>query len=270
MSDEFVCSVPESLAHLGDVDVALVLGSGLSSLADAVESPAVVPFDEIPGFPVAQSAVPGHHGRAVIGMVAGRRVAAFQGRLHGYQGFSARDVAYPVRLASALGAGTLVVTNAAGAIDPELATGDLVLLNDHINLTADSPLTGWSDPQGGAQFVSMRDAYDPELRSLAVQAALETSVEIVPEGVYAGVLGPAFETPAEVAMMRTLGADLVGMSTVWEVIAARALGMRVLGLSLVANAAAAAELSHAEVLEAGRLAAERLRELAIAILQRLP
>ncbi len=269
MTDEFEIGVPPALAEAGPVEVALILGSGLSGLADVVEDAVSVAFEAIEGFPLPERHVVGHRGRLVLGTISGVRVACFQGRIHRYQGFSARQVAYPVRLAHALGASTLVVTNAAGGIDPALRVGDLVLVSDHINLMGDNPLVGWPGPEGGNPFVPMRDAYDPELRAIALQAAAETGVALVPEGVYLGLLGPSYETPAEVEMVRTLGADVVGMSTVPEVIAARALGMRVLGISLVTNAAAGVGLDHAEVLEAGRLAAQRMQSLAIAILARL-
>ncbi len=270
MSDEFHVALPPLLESLGPVEVALILGSGLSELADAIERPTVVPFAEIPGFPRAERNVVGHRGRLVVGDLGGKRVVAFQGRIHCYQGFSAREVSFPVRLASAMGAETLVVTNAAGGIAPELAVGDIVLISDHVNLMGDNPLVGWPGPEGGNPFIPMRDAYDPELRRIAVECSAQTGVALVPRGVYLGLLGPSYETPAEVAMCRGLGADVVGMSTVPEVIAARALGMRVLGLSLVTNAAAGVGLAHAEVLETGRLAAEGMRALALAILLRLP
>jgi purine-nucleoside phosphorylase len=270
MTDEFEVVLPTAIQALGPVEVALILGSGLSDLADGIEAPTVVPFTEIPGFPRAERNVVGHRGQLVVGMLAGRRVVAFQGRIHCYQGFTAREVSFPVRLAKALGASTLIVTNAAGGIAPELAVGDLVLISDHVNMMGDNALVGWPGPEGGNPFIPMRDTYDPELRAIALEAARETGVVLVPQGVYFGLLGPSYETPAEVAMFRGLGADVVGMSTVPEVIAARALGMRVLGLSLVTNAAAGVGLAHTEVLEAGARAAERMRALALAILPRLP
>ena len=269
MPDDFVIAVPSVLADEAPVDVALILGSGLAGLSDAVESPLVVPYAEIDGFPTPERQVLGHAGQLLIGYLGGKRVAVFAGRIHCYQGFSAREVAFPARLASVIGARVLVVTNAAGGVAPELSAGDVVLLSDHINLACDNPLTGWPGPEGGTPFVPMRDAYDPELRASALAAAAETDVELVPAGTYAWLRGPSFETPAEVAMVRGLGADVVGMSSVPEVIAARALGMRVLGLSLVTNAAAGVGLDHAEVLRTGRLAAERLERLVLAILQRL-
>lgn len=261
--------IPAALKGIAPVDVALVLGSGLSGLADAVADAVVVSYDDIEGFPRSGSEVVGHAGRLVVGTIAGKRVVCFQGRVHCYQGFSAYEVSYPARLAHALGARALIVTNAAGGIDPDLRVGDLVLVSDHINLMGDNPLVGWPGPAGGNPFIPMRDAYDPALRRLAVECALDTDVDLVPEGVYAGLLGPSYETPAEVAYLRGVGADVVGMSTVPEVIVARALGMPVLGMSLVTNAAAGVGLSHAEVLETGRLAAERMQRLVVAILQRL-
>ena len=270
MSDDFVIALPSALAAREPVDVAMLLGSGLAGLADAVESPLVVPYADIDGFPVPERQVPGHAGQLLVGSLGGKRVAVFAGRVHCYQGFSAREVSFPVRLAAAMGAGVLVVTNAAGGVAPELAAGDVVLLGDHINLACDNPLTGWPGPEGGTPFVPMRDAYDPKLRELALLAASEAEVDLVASGTYAWLRGPSFETPAEVEMVRALGADVVGMSSVPEVIAARALGMRVLGLSLVTNAAAGVGLDHADVLRTGRLAAERLERLVLAILQRLP
>lgn len=270
MSDDFVIDVPPRLAGEAPVEVALILGSGLSGLGDRVESPVVVPFSEIEGFPAARRHVAGHAGRLIIGQLGGRRVMCFQGRIHRYQGFSAKDVSFTVRLASAMGAKTLFVTNAAGSVVEHIDAGELVVLSDQINLTGDSPLVGWPGPEGGTPFVPMRDAFDPELRQVAIQTALAEDIPVEPEGVYCGLLGPSYETPAEVRMLRSLGADLVGMSTVPEVIAARALGMRVLGISLVTNAAAGMNLSHEEVLEVGRVAAERMERLAIGILHRLP
>jgi len=269
MSDDFAIAVPSVLADEAPIDVAVILGSGLAGLADAVESPRVVPYADIDGFPVPERQVLGHAGQLLIGCLGGKRVAVFAGRVHCYQGFSAREVAFPARLAAAMGARVLVVTNAAGGVAPELSAGDVVLLSDHINLACDNPLTGWAGPEGGTPFVPMRDAYDPELRSLALAAAAEADVDLVGRGTYAWLSGPSFETPAEVAMVRDLGADVVGMSSVPEVIAARALGIRVLGMSLVTNAAAGVGLDHVEVLRTGQLAAERLQRLVIAILQRL-
>ena len=253
---------------LGTPRVAVVAGSGLSALGDLVESAARIPYDELAGFPRPEYEVPGHEGRLVCGTIGGTPVVVFQGRVHSYQGFSALDAAYPARLAAALGAEILLVTNAAGGINVSYDPGQIVLIHDQMNLRGDSPLTGWSGPPGGVPFVPMRDAYDPELRRQAHEVAQELG-HYLPEGVYAGLIGPAFETPAEVAFLRTAGADMVGMSTVPEVICARALGLRVLGFSLVTNVAAGKGLSHDEVLEAGEQAAERMTQLTIAILQGL-
>jgi purine-nucleoside phosphorylase len=248
--------------------VAVVAGSGLSSLGDLVENAVAIPYDELPGFPRPDYEVPGHKGRLVCGTVGETPVVVFQGRVHSYQGFSALDAAYPARLTAALGADILMVTNAAGGINKSYEPGTLVLIGDQMNLRGDSPLTGWAGPPGGAPFVPMRDAYDPDLREYAHRKAKELG-HYLPEGIYAGLLGPAFETPAEVDYLRTAGADMVGMSTVPEVICARALGLRVLGFSLVTNTAAGVGLSHEEVLEAGEKAAVRMTELTIAILRGL-
>jgi purine-nucleoside phosphorylase len=248
--------------------VAIVLGSGFGGLADVVEGSRAVAYDDIPGFPHAPTRVPGHAGRLLFGTAAGVPVVLFQGRVHRYQGVSALDAAYPARLAAALGAEVLIVTNAAGGVAPELEPGDVVLIEDQINLSGDSPLVGWGGPAGGVPFVPMRDAYDEELRGIALQVAAEQDMCLHP-GVYTGLLGPAFETVAEVEMLRRIGTDVVGMSTVHEVIAARALGLRVLGFSLVSNAAAGVGLSHEEVLAAGATAEESLTKLLLAVLARL-
>jgi len=247
--------------------VALVLGSGLSGLADVAEGAVSLPYAELEGFPKVGNVV-GHAGALVCGTLAGVEVVMFQGRAHQYQGVSALDAAYPARLAAALGCEILVVTNAAGGISERLVSGDIVLISDHINLMGTNPLTGWSGPAGGTPFVPMRDAYDPGLRATAYLAASDEDIS-VHDGIYAGLLGPTYETPAEVAYLRGTGANVVGMSTVPEVIAARALGLKVLGFSLVTNAAAGEGLSHEEVLEAGRSAADRLTRLMIAILRGL-
>lgn len=246
--------------------VGIVAGSGLGGLAARVEAAEHVAYAELPGFPHAGPVV-GHAGELVLGELGGVSVAVFSGRVHMYQGVTARDAAYPARLAAALGCEVLVLTNAAGGVNPELHTGDVVLLRDHINLTGHNPLVGWPGPEGGTPFVPMTDTWDAELRSMAIDAAEEAGLGLR-EGVYAGLLGPSYETPAEVAMLRGLGADVVGMSTVMEAIAARALGVRLLGLSLVTNVAAGEGLSHAEVLEAGVNAAVAMEGLTTAILQR--
>jgi len=265
----FEIAVPPQLSRYAAVPrVALVLGSGFGGLADGVEGAEKLAYASIDGFPRPAAGVAGHAGTLVFGSVAGVEVCVFSGRVHRYQGVSALDAAYPARLAAALGCKTLVVTNAAGGVNESLRVGDVVLISDQINLTGDSPLVGWPGPEGGVPFVPMRDAYDPNMRALAREVAGEQGMELV-DGVYAGLLGPAFETPAEVHYLRTVGADVVGMSTVPEVIAARALGLDVLGFSLVTNAAAGEGLSHAEVLEAGERAQLALTRLLIGILGRL-
>lgn len=247
--------------------VALVLGSGLSGLAEVAPDAARIPYTELEGFPHVPN-VAGHAGQLVCATLEGVPVVMFQGRVHQYQGVTALDAAYPARLAAALGCEILVVTNASGGISEHLDSGAMVLISDHINLMGTNPLIGWPGPDGGVPFVPMRDAYDPELRAKAYLAASAEDV-MLHDGVYAGLLGPSYETPAEVAYLRTTGADVVGMSTVPEVITARALGLRVLGFSLVTNVAAGVGLSHEEVLEAGRLAADDLQRLMLAILRGL-
>jgi len=247
--------------------VALVLGSGLSGLGSLAQAAVTIPYGELEGFPHVGS-VAGHAGQLTVGRVSGVACLLFQGRAHQYQGVTAREAAYPARLAAAVGCDTLIVTNAAGGVGDGLSTGDVVLISDHMNLMGTNPLTGWPGPDGGTPFIPMRDAYDPALRLIALEEANGLGLTLK-EGVYAGLLGPSYETPAEVSMLRMLGADVVGMSTVPEVIAARALGLRVLGLSLVTNTAAGEGLSHQEVLEAGRVAEKALTDLVLAILRRL-
>jgi len=238
-----------------------LFGSGLSGAARFLEVDASIPFSRISGWP--RSAAAGHPGRLIAGRVRGRRVLALCGRVHLYEGFSAADAAFAVRVLGKLGAGMLVVTNAAGAVNPALAPGSLVLIRDHLNLQAASPLAGAGAEAFGTRFVDMSEAYSPRLRSLAREAAARCGMELA-EGVYAAVLGPNFETPAEIRFLRTIGADLVGMSTVQEVIAARQMGIEILGISCVTNLAAGLSpepLSHTEVLEAGRRVEDALARL---------
>lgn len=247
--------------------VAIVLGSGLAGLADMLPDAVTVCYDEFEGAPRV-SHVPGHVDCLVTGRLEGIPVVLFRGRMHMYQGVSSLDAAWPARMAAALGCDTIILTNASGGLSERLSTGDIVLISDHINLMGTSPLVGCAWPQGGPLFVGMRDAYDPELRTIAYLAAAEENV-VLHDGIYAALMGPNYETPAEVAYLRRGGADVVGMSTVPEVIAARALQLRVLALSLVANDAAGEGLSHEEVLEAGRVAAADMTRLMLAILRRL-
>lgn len=250
-------------------EVALVLGSGLGALADEVQDSVRVEYGEIPGF--AASTVVGHAGMLVAGTLEGRAVLAFQGRYHAYEGHPAEALALPVRTAAALGAHTLVVTCAAGGVSPDRRPGDLMLLSDHLNLMGRNPLVGPVLP-GEERFPDMTRAYDPELMALADAVGRREGIALA-HGVYAALLGPSYETPAEVRMLATLGADAVGMSTVPEVIAARAGGLRVLGIALITNAAAGvsgALLDHDEVVAAGAEAAERFQRLVRGILRELP
>ena len=228
--------------------VAVILGSGLGGLATAIESAVRIPFGDIPGFP--EATVVGHEGAAIVGSIGGRDVIALSGRFHMYEGHSAALAAFPVRVFHALGVRELFVSNAAGGISPKLAVGDLMVISDHLNLMGTNPLVGPAQ-DGETRFPDMTDAYDPGLRRVLRTTAEKLDIPLQ-QGVYAGLLGPSYETPSEVKMLRLLGADAVGMSTVPEVIMARALGIRVAGISCITNAAAGvtgAALSHAEVLE---------------------
>ncbi|MBI4613444.1 MAG: purine-nucleoside phosphorylase [Planctomycetes bacterium] len=242
-------------------EVAIVLGSGLGSLAGEVESPARVPYSEIPHFP--RPRVEGHAGELLLGRLAGKRVAVLSGRVHSYEGHAIGDVVYPVRLAGRLGARVIVLTNASGGIRNDLAPGSLLLLTDHLNLTGENPLAGPNEDPLGPRFVDLSETYSRRLIELARRAARETGVE-VKTGVYAWLRGPSYETPAEIRMLRTIGADATGMSTVPEAIAARHMGLEVLGISVVTNRAAGLSegpLSHDEVIETGRAARDRLARL---------
>jgi purine-nucleoside phosphorylase len=244
---------------VGEHDVAVVLGSGWSPAVAALGSPtAALPQAEVPGF-VPPSAA-GHSGELLSIPIGGHRVLVLAGRVHAYEGHDLRHVVHPVRAACAAGARVVVLTNAAGGLRPDMAVGQTVLISDHLNLTARSPLVG-------AQFVDLTDAYAPRLRQLARE-----SHPGLTEGIYAAMPGPNYETPAEIRMLRVLGADLVGMSTVHETIAARAAGAEVLGVSLVTNAAAGVTgqaLSHDEVLAAGAASASRMGALLADVITRL-
>jgi purine-nucleoside phosphorylase len=231
-------------------EVLLVLGSGLGELAEEVEDPVAVPYGDIPGFPL--STVEGHVGRFVFGRLEGVPVAAMQGRFHLYEGWSPAEVVLPVRVAAELGARAMLVTNAAGGASPHLSPGDLMLITDHINATGTNPLVG-PVVEGEIRFPDMTEPYDAELRAGAEEKARELGIHLR-QGVYCSLLGPSYETPSEVRMLIGQGADAVGMSTVPEVIVARARGVRVLGISCITNPAAGISpepLSHQEVVEVG-------------------
>jgi purine-nucleoside phosphorylase len=241
--------------------VGVVLGSGLGGLADALENRVEIAYSEIPGWPV--STAVGHAGVLVLGEVDGVPIAVMRGRAHLYEGVSADQAAFGVRVLGRLGVRTLVVTNAAGGINETFRPGMLVLISDHVNLQGASPLVGPNDEELGPRFPDMSDAYDPELLRLAHEAADRLGLEL-PEGVYAAWLGPQFETPAEIRFMRAIGADLAGMSTVPEVIVARHMGIRCLGISVVTNMAAGVlpeKIDHSAVLEVGARAAGSLTAL---------
>ncbi len=249
-------------------EIAIVLGSGLAALADALESPVTVPYGEVPGFP--EPGVAGHQGLFVFGRLGGVAVMLQSGRFHLYEGHDPATVILPVRTFAALGAKTVIVTNAAGGIRPTFTPPVLMLIADHINLMGRSPLQG-AVVGAEERFPDMSEPYDSELRALARQTALEAGIT-VHEGVYAGVLGPAYETVAEVRMLERMGADAVGMSTVPEVIAARANGMRVLGISTVSNVVAGmgpGPLSHDDVLAASREVQGDLEALVRGVIQKL-
>ncbi|HET7727600.1 MAG TPA: purine-nucleoside phosphorylase [Candidatus Limnocylindrales bacterium] len=236
----------------------VILGSGLGGLADELEDPAAIPFHELPGWPAATA--PGHTGRLLLGRIDGTPVVMLQGRFHLYEGNAPGLVVQPVLLFHALGAETVVLTNASGGVDPSFGPGTLMVIRDHLNLTGRSPLLGPNADELGPRFVDLTEVWDPSLRERLRAAADAEGVELA-EGVYVGLLGPSYETPAEVRMLRTLGADAVGMSTVLEAIAARWVGLRVCGVSLITNAGAGytgEPLSHEEVLEAGAAAGPRL------------
>jgi purine-nucleoside phosphorylase len=232
--------------------IALVLGSGLGAFADEFKNATRVPYEKIPGF--AKSTAIGHAGQLVIGEVDGIAVAGMQGRSHLYEGYSAKEVTFPIRVFARMGVKAVVLTNAAGGIKASFTQGRLVLISDHINLQGVNPLTGPNDEKFGARFPDMSVAYDKDFRKMALAAGKKLGVDL-DEGVYAALAGPSYETPAEIRYLKAIGADLVGMSTVPEVIVARHSGMRVLGISCVTNAAAGVldqPLNHEEVLETAR------------------
>ncbi|HEY3375720.1 MAG TPA: purine-nucleoside phosphorylase [Candidatus Aquicultor sp.] len=245
-----------------DLDIGIILGSGLGAVVDAVEDAAVFPYSEMPHFP--KSTVEGHKGNLVIGELGGKRVGIMQGRFHYYEGYTATGIVFPVRLLKALGAKVLIVTCAAGGLRADFRPGDIMAITDHINFLGTNPLVGSNDEELGPRFVDMAEAYNRELLGVARQQALAIGVDLQ-EGVYIAVLGPSYETPAEIKLFTTY-ADAVGMSTVPEVIAARHMGMRVLGLAVITNTPGAEQvISHDEVLVAAQRSSEKLSRLIINI-----
>lgn len=250
--------------RLGDFqpEVAMILGSGLGDMADLAENSIVLPYKEIPGFSV--STAPGHKGQLVFGTLAGKRVAVMQGRLHAYEGYTFEEVCFPLRVLRLLGCDKLVITNACGGVNFDFRVGDICLITDHIKFFMDSPLRGKNLDEFGTRFPDATHLYTPRLQEVARNVAKAQGMDLK-EGVYMYFPGPSYETPAEIRAIRVLGADLVGMSTVPEVLAAGHAGMEVLGFSLVSNAAAGivegATLSEQEVLDAAAAAKERFSQL---------
>lgn len=248
--------------------IGLILGSGLGILAEEIKSPTVIKYQDIPGFPA--STVAGHKGQLVIGELEGKMVVAMQGRFHFYEGYDMSLVTLPVRVMKAIGVKKLIVTNAAGGINENFAAGNLMLIQDHINQFGTNPLIGENDNAQGVRFPDMSKAYSRELLTLAENVAAEKNID-VQKGVYVGTTGPSYETPAEVRMLRTLGGDAVGMSTVPEVIAARHSGIEVLGISCISNMAAGIldqPLTHDEVMETTELVKQDFLSLVKSIIQK--
>ena len=250
-------------------ECAIVLGSGLGRLADQIEDERRLAFAEIPGFPGVT--VAGHAGQLILGTLEGKPIVALAGRLHMYEGHDAALAGFPVRVLHALGARVYIASNAAGAVRRTMSPGDLMVIADHLNLMFRNPLTGPAEP-GDMRFPDMSDPYDAELRALMHECGKAVNVRLQ-DGVYCGLLGPTYETPAEVRMLERFGVDAVGMSTVPEVIVAKALGMRAVAVSCITNHAAGishAQLDHSEVLEVGRAAAVRFEALIREFVKRLP
>ena len=248
--------------------VGLILGSGLGELTKTIENQRFVPYADLPGFAI--PTIAGHLGRLICGTLGGHQVLALAGRFHVYEGHSAAQSAFPVRVLHALGATTLLLSNAAGGIRRSFKPGDLMIIKDHVNLTWRNPLIGPVVP-GDERFPDMSEPWDPALRKLLTECAAKVGVPVT-EGVYVGLTGPSYETPAEVRMLQTFGVDAVGMSTVHEVIVARAIGMRVAGMSCITNLAAGLSdemITHREVLEVTKAAGEKFEQIAIEFVRKL-
>ena len=250
-------------------EVGMILGSGLGVLADEVENPTIIPYEDIPHFPL--STVEGHAGELVIGTLGGKEVVMMKGRFHFYEGYEPSLIAFPIRVLIALGIKQLIVTNAAGGVNQSFKPGDLMLITDHLNLAGTNPLIGKNDDRLGPRFPDMSNAYDPALMAVAEDAAAQQKLQLQ-KGVYAWFTGPNYETPAEVRMARVLGADAVGMSTVPEVLVAVHGGVKVLGISCITNMAAGIldqPLSHQEVMETAKMVEQRFKQLVRDILATL-
>ena len=250
-------------------DIAIVLGSGLGDLADRIDVLGEISYADIDGFPV--STAPGHEGKYIYGTLGGRKVICMKGRIHLYEGYSATDVVLPIRLMQQMGAETLILSNAAGGLNSDFEIGDLMLITDHISLFARNPLMGQNVEELGVRFPDMSHAYDPQLMDIARASASRLGIDLQ-EGVYVQVTGPSYETPAETALLRSLGADAVGMSTVIETIAARHAGMRVCAVSCITNIAfdiSSQEPDEADVIEAGNQAAEKFQSLIVDIVENI-
>jgi purine-nucleoside phosphorylase len=279
MTDQYTLATA-AVAHIRSLTpitpaIGIILGSGLGAFASQVTDAVTIPYSEIPHFP--QSTVVGHSGKLVLGTIGGVPVAVMQGRVHAYEGYPVEEVVFPARVLGLLGSKTLIVTNAAGGIRTTLTPGSLVVISDQINMTGLNAASGPNEPRfamtphAGQRFFDMSTVYTPRLRALAVQEADRQGFDLT-EGIYLAVLGPSFETPAEIRAFRTLGADLVGMSTVHEVIVARHMGLDVLGISLVTNMAAGVidqAIDHEDVLEIGRMAEARFTGLLTALIPQI-
>ncbi|QWU14716.1 purine-nucleoside phosphorylase [Paenibacillus sophorae] len=247
-------------------EIGLILGSGLGILADLIQDGISIPYQDIPHFPV--STVEGHEGELLIGTIEGRKVVMMKGRFHMYEGYGPETTAFPVRVMKELGVTSLLVTNAAGGVNTDFSAGDLMLLTDHLNLTGRNPLIGPNDAKLGVRFPDMSESYSRRLIAVARETAKAQNFTFK-EGIYAGLLGPCYETPAEIVMLRRLGADAVGMSTVSETIVARHAGIEVLGISCITNMAAGIldqPLSHDEVMETAERVRERFLSLVLALI----
>jgi purine-nucleoside phosphorylase len=270
--DNFRANMEETVNYLrqrivNPAQIGMILGTGLGELAAEVREQVVIPYKCIPHFP--QSMVESHAGNLICGKLGDKEVLVLQGRCHYYEGYSMQELTFPIRVMGALGINKLLITNAAGGINPAFSPGDLMLIKDHINFMGNNPLIGFNDPELGPRFPDMSAAYNEDLQLLALRKSQEVGIEIK-KGVYIGVTGPSFETPAELAFFAQIGADAVGMSTVPEVIVANHMGMRVLGISCITNMAVGHQphnINHMQVIDVARKACASLQLLLKAIVE---